>query len=200
MAQKHIDAIKNKREEKAVKQQLDEEKKRINKEKSVMRAKEVVDRRRVQLGIVKGSNEQQLNEGQLMLYEGPPEDIEPGRVSPKRHSLPGTAAAVDKNEGIRLIDLDNEEEERDRDGVRIALTKYSKVFKFLFNKFAMSRAQHMKVENFEYFGDKSINLAEICKLMREHDLLALSTQNSLLNHVSATSRENISSLSKITKE
>jgi hypothetical protein len=58
----------------------------------------------------------------------------------------------------------------------------------------------MKVENFEYFGDKSINLAEICKLMRECELLALSTQNSLLNHVSATSRENISSLSKITKE
>jgi AmiR/NasT family two-component response regulator len=63
MAQKTIDAIKNKREEKAVKQQLEEEKKRINKEKSVMRAKEVLDRRRVQLGIIKGSNEQQLNEG-----------------------------------------------------------------------------------------------------------------------------------------
>ena len=58
----------------------------------------------------------------------------------------------------------------------------------------------MKVENFEYFGDKSINLAEICKLLREHDLLALSTHNSILNHVSTTSRENISSLSKITKE
>ena len=57
MAQKHIDAIKKKREEKAVKQQLEEEKKRINKEKSVMRAKEVLDRRRVQLGIIKGSNE-----------------------------------------------------------------------------------------------------------------------------------------------
>lgn len=136
-----------------------------------------------------------------MLYEGPPENIEPGRVSPKRHSLPGTAATVDKSDtGVRLIDLDNEEEERDRDGVRITLTRYSKVFKFLFNKYAMSRAQHMKVENFEYFGDKSINLAEICKLMREHELLALSTHNSILNHVSATTRENISSLSKITKE
>lgn len=63
MAKKQIDAIKNKREEKAVKQQLDEEKKRLTKEKSVMRAKEVVDRRRIQLGIIKGSNEQQLNEG-----------------------------------------------------------------------------------------------------------------------------------------
>jgi len=76
-----------------------------------------------------------------MLFEGPPEDVEPGRVSPKRHSRPGTAATVEKGDnGIRLIDLDNEEEERDRDGVKIALNRYSKVFKFLFNKFAMSRA------------------------------------------------------------
>lgn len=189
-----------------MKQQLEEEKKRLSKEKSVMRAKEVLDRRRVQLGIIKGSNEQQLNEGQLMLYEGPPEDIEPGRVSPKRHSISGattttSGSVIDKNEGIRLIDLDNEEEERDRDGVKIILTKYSKVFKFLFNKYAMSRAQHMKVENFEYFGDKSINLAEICKLMREHELLALSTQkDSILIHVTGTSRDNTSPLLKITKE
>ena len=71
-----------------------------------------------------------------------------------------------------MIDLENEEEERDRDGVRLILTKYSKVFKFLFNKYALSRAQHMKVENFEYFGDKTINLPEICKLLRDHELLA----------------------------
>jgi hypothetical protein len=45
-----------------------------------------------------------------------------------------------KDEGVRLIDLENDEEDRDRDGVRILLTKYSKVFKFLFNKYAMSRA------------------------------------------------------------
>ena len=57
MAQKHIEAIKNKRDEKAVKQQIDEEKKRANMEKSVLRAKETVNRRRVELGIVKGSNE-----------------------------------------------------------------------------------------------------------------------------------------------
>ena len=41
-----------------------------------------------------------------------------------------------------MIDLENEEEERDRDGVRLLMTKYSKVFKFLFNKYALSRAQH----------------------------------------------------------
>ena len=141
-----------------------------------------------------------------MLYDGPPHADEADSTlasnSPKRHSLPGTAPGiVDKNEGMRLIDLETEEEERERDGVRIVLGKYAKVFKFLFNKYAMSRAQHMKVENFEYFGDKSINLAEICKLMRDHDLLALATHNnSLLTHISSTNRDSSSYMQKITKE
>jgi hypothetical protein len=43
---------------------------------------------------------------------------------------------------LRLIDLENEEEERDRDGVKILLTKYNKLFKFLFNKYALSGSQH----------------------------------------------------------
>jgi hypothetical protein len=78
------------------------------------------------------------------------------------------------------------------------LSKYSKVFKFLFNKYAMSRAQHMKVENFEYFGDKSINLAEICKLLRDHELLH-STSVSAASSTTSTSRE-VSVLQKLTKD
>jgi len=68
------------------------------------------------------------------------------------------------------------------------LTKYSKVFKFLFNKYALSRAQHSKVENFEYFGDKTINLAELSKLLRDHDLLS-STSVSSVSTAVATSRD-----------
>lgn len=41
---------------------------------------------------------------------------------------------------MRLIDLDLEEEEREKDGVKIILQKYQKPFKFLFNKYAMSRS------------------------------------------------------------
>jgi hypothetical protein len=116
----------------------------------------------------------------------------------KRFSMPSQPVMKVKDEGIRLIDLDNEEEERDRDGVKIMLTKYSKVFKFLFNKYAMSRAQHMKVENFEYFGDKSINLAEICKFLRDHELL-LSTSASAASSVASTTRD-ISDLQKLNKD
>lgn len=71
---------------------------------------------------------------------------------------------------IKLLDIEFEEEERDRDGVKILMTKYQKVLKFLFNKYAMSRSQHKKVENFDYYGDKSINLAELNKLLRDHDI------------------------------
>ncbi len=56
-----------------------------------MRAKEEVARRRVELGVSKGHAQ---NEGQLMLYEGPQDSdngtATNGRVSPKRHSLPGS--------------------------------------------------------------------------------------------------------------
>ena len=39
----------------------------------------------------------------------------------------------------------------------------------------MTRSQHKKIQNFEYFSDKSINVAEMNKLLRDHDI----TQNML---------------------
>ena len=68
------------------------------------------------------------------------EDFTQRNGSANRFSMPAAPTQKLKEEGVRLIDLDNDEEDRDRDGVRILLTKYSKVFKFLFNKYAMSRA------------------------------------------------------------
>ena len=47
LAQKHIDAIKNRREEKATKQKEDEERKKLQNEKNIQKAKEEVIRRRV---------------------------------------------------------------------------------------------------------------------------------------------------------
>ena len=83
-------------------------------------------------------------------------------------------------DGLKLIDLDNDEEDRDRDGVKLILAKYSKIFKFLFNKYALSRSSHQKVDIFEQQGDKLINVAEICKLLRDHDLIASLSQTSML--------------------
>jgi len=69
---------------------------------------------------------------------------------------------------MRLIDLE-EEEERDKEGVKILLRKYTKLLKFLFNKYAMSRSAHKRVESFDYYSDKTINVAELSKLLRDHD-------------------------------
>lgn len=59
--------------------------------------------------------------------------------------MPGagpTGKATGEGASLRLIELESEEEERDRDGVKIILAKYNKLFKFLFNKYALSRSQH----------------------------------------------------------
>lgn len=71
---------------------------------------------------------------------------------------------------MHIVDLNEEEEDRDSDGVKIVMQRYSKLFKFLFNKYAMSRSQHKKVANFEYYSDKTINSAEINKLLKDHDV------------------------------
>jgi hypothetical protein len=34
----------------------------------------------------------------------------------------------------------------------------------------MSRSQHKKIQEFEYYGDKTINIAEINKLLKDHDI------------------------------
>lgn len=34
----------------------------------------------------------------------------------------------------------------------------------------MSRSQHKKIDDFNYYSDKTINLAEINKLLRDHDI------------------------------
>jgi hypothetical protein len=73
---------------------------------------------------------------------------------------------------MKLIDLEDEEEERDRDGVKIIMQKYNKLFKFMFNKYALSSVQFQKIQKFEFYNDKQINVAEICKMLRDHDLLA----------------------------
>ena len=57
MAQRHIDAIKNRRDEKSLKLKEEEEKKKQNYDKNVQKAKEEVIKRRVQLGVSKSSLE-----------------------------------------------------------------------------------------------------------------------------------------------
>ena len=65
------------------------------------------------------------------------------------------------NKDIELFDFD-EEEYRDKQGVVLLAKKYSKLLKFLFNKYANSGHSNKDVSNFDKMGKKSktINVAE----------------------------------------
>lgn len=65
------------------------------------------------------------------------------------------------------------EEQRDSDGVQIVTQKYTKLFKFLFGKYAMTRTQTRKVENFDFYSDKTISQSELSKLLQDHDVKQL---------------------------
>jgi hypothetical protein len=62
------------------------------------------------------------------------------------------------------------EEARDSAAVQICFQRYSKFVKFLFGKYAMTRAQITKAANFDAYADKTINLAEMTRLFRDHNV------------------------------
>jgi hypothetical protein len=80
-AQQHIDAIKNKRDEKLIKAQIEEERKRMVYDRQMQKAKDEVNKRKIQLGVSKGANEDM----QMVLYQEP---ISEEPVGNKRSSMP----------------------------------------------------------------------------------------------------------------
>lgn len=71
---------------------------------------------------------------------------------------------------LTLVDL-NEEEDRDKDAVEACLRKFSKLFRSLFTKYANSGFSSKQLKNFDDMGQKllSINVAEITKMLKDHD-------------------------------
>lgn len=144
LAQRNLEAIKSRRDEKFVQQQLEEERRRLQIERNIKKAKEEVQKRKLELGVMRGVQE---TERQVVIYDPSSALVDDHNdFNPKRHSLPvqkQTPAGINKHiEGLKLVDWETEEEDRDRDGVRILLSKYNKVFKFLFNKYALSSVQY----------------------------------------------------------
>ena len=62
------------------------------------------------------------------------------------------------------------EEKRDSDAILIFQQKHSKLFKYLFGKYAMTRTQTSKVDAFDFYSDKTINMAELNKMLRDNGL------------------------------
>jgi hypothetical protein len=91
------------------------------------------------------------------------------------------------NPDIELLNY-NEEEERDVIAVKMIAKKYSKLFKFLFTKYANSGYSVKAFRNFEELNDKlqKISVAEIMKMLRDHFI-----SNRIINktHVSEIVRQ-----------
>lgn len=70
---------------------------------------------------------------------------------------------------IELIDYDAEEQ-RDVDAIKIVTKKFSKLFKYLFDKYANSGYSVKAFRNFEDLNKKlqTITSAELIKMLREH--------------------------------
>ena len=151
-ALREIEAIKHKREEKMLKQQYESDIAKQKEERQKQSLKSKIEKRHLELGVSKGLPRDTSN--MLLTSADLDNDIE---------------VKVAQDREVRLVNLETDEEDRDRDGVKIILHKYNKVFKFLFNKYAMSRSTHKKVQSFDYYSDKTINVAELSKLLRDHD-------------------------------
>ena len=79
----------------------------------------------------------------------------------------------EKKSGVPEIELFDfqEEEQRDVEAIKIFMKKYSKLWKFYFNKYANIGFSAKEIRNFDMLNDKhnTINLAELLKLLKDHD-------------------------------
>lgn len=76
-----------------------------------------------------------------------------------------------RRKGFKLVDLSGVEEDRERDSVRLALQKYTPLYRFLFesytNKLDSLRKQPPKGIA---VNEKVIKVVELMKMYRDHNL------------------------------
>ena len=72
---------------------------------------------------------------------------------------------------MQLIDINKEEEERDRLQITLWMSKYNKLFKTLFNKYS-NTIRDIVDRDFDFKDQKSkmMNLAEILKFTKDHNI------------------------------
>ena len=72
---------------------------------------------------------------------------------------------------IQLTDLENEEE-RDKNALKIFMQKYHKLFHHFFTKYSNVGFSNKDQSNFDLLSNKhsTMNMAEFTKLMKDHDI------------------------------
>ena len=65
-----------------------------------------------------------------------------------------------------LIHFEAEEEDRERDAVKLVVQKYVQLFKYLFDKYT----SHQKRQPSDFMSEKTIRIMEVIKLFRDHNI------------------------------
>lgn len=128
---------------------------RMRDERSKRRLKDELEKRKIEYGV--NSMNKSDAERKIIFDEG---EVEKFKLQEKKHGLPE----------IELFDFE-EEEQRDVDAIKIFMKKYAKLWKFYFNKYANMCFSAKSIKNFDQLNDKhnTINLAELLKLLKDHD-------------------------------
>ena len=152
----NLQQIKEKLNEKIVKEQ---EKEIIEKEKLEISKKKLeieVDKMKIRLGL---PSTKKLNVAEHLTFE---------EGSPEAAKL---YEKINNPNEIRLIMLEHEED-RDREGVNIVLNKYTKVLKYLFVTYSSTVNGGGVTHSFSALEQRKhlISLAELWKMLKDHDL------------------------------
>jgi hypothetical protein len=150
-----IEKLTKNRKEKEEFDRLREKQDKMKDEKTKKKLAEDLEKRKIEHGV------SALNKGEgdrkLIFKEG---EIDKFKKNETKSGLPE----------IELFDFE-EEEQRDVDAIKIFMKKYSKLWKFYYGKYANIGFSGKHIRNFDQLGDKhnTINLAEILKMLKDHD-------------------------------
>ena len=164
---KEIEVIRKNLTEKTLKMKEIEAKEKAKQELQKKALKDIIDKRMIEHGVAL-MNKKGVSAPEMIIF--PEGVVEQEKINETHHRLPE----------IKLVHLENEEE-RDRYGVNVLIIKYSKALKSLFNCYANSGHSDKANSSFETLQRKLqlISLPEVWKLIKDHDLASLITQEEL---------------------
>lgn len=134
---------------------LQEKQVRMKDERSKKQLADELEKRKIEHGVTALNKSDATRK--IIFDEG---EVEKFKMNEKKHGLPE----------IELFDFE-EEEQREVEAIKIFMKKYSKLWRFYFNKYANMCFSAKSIKNFDQLNDKhnTINLAELLKLMKDHD-------------------------------
>ena len=146
---------------------LDEERKRLVSVRRKQKVKEVLDKRKLEMGIapksIDVSDENQIKD-RLIYRDG--EVLDTSEGTEKLRKAMSKMMAPE----IKLLNLD-EEEDRDKEAMLLIMKTYAKLWKNLYYKYSNSGFSSKNVKTFDQLNERSqtISLGELTKLLKDHN-------------------------------